>query len=124
MTSELLHMEFHTVDLGEGWHSPEGYPSGIQQKVLAGELNETGETGRRTRLLRFEPGVYTTQPFVHRYWEEVFLISGDLVVGVDANGEGGEKFTGYTYAIRPPGVFHGPFRSDTGCLLFEIHYFE
>jgi hypothetical protein len=124
MTSDLLHLEFHTLDMSDGWHSPEGYPSGIQQKILAGELDETEESGRRTRLLKFEPGVYTTDPFVHRYWEEVFLVSGDLVVGVDANGEGGEKFTGYTYAIRPPGAFHGPFRSDTGCLLLESHYFD
>lgn len=124
MTSDLLHMEFHTLNMNKGWHSPEGYPSGIQQKILAGELNEAEETGRRTRLLRFEPGVFTTKPFVHPYWEEVFLISGDLVVGVDANGEGGDKFTGYTYAIRPPGVFHGPFRSDTGCMLVELHYFD
>lgn len=124
MASDLPHLEFHTLAMNEGWHTPEGYPAGIQQKILAGELNEKEETGRRTRLLRFERGVYTTQPFVHRYWEEVFLISGDLLVGVDANGKGGEKFTGYTYAIRPPGVFHGPFRSDTGCLLFELHYFE
>jgi hypothetical protein len=123
MTFDGLHMEFHTLTMNNGWHSPEGYPSGIQQKILAGKLNEADETGRRTRLLRFDPGVFTTKPFVHRYWEEVFLITGDLVVGVDASGEGGEKFTGYTYAIRPPGVFHGPFRSDTGCLLLELHYF-
>lgn len=124
MTSNPLHMEFHTLDMSEGWHSPEGYPAGIQQKILAGALDEKAEKGRRTRLLRFEAGTYTTEPFVHRYWEEVFLISGDLVVGVDKNGKGGEKFTGYTYAIRPPGVYHGPFRSDTGCLLVELHYFD
>lgn len=124
MTSNPLHMEFHTLDMNEGWHSPAGYPSGIQQKILAGALDEEAEKGRRTRLLRFEAGAFTTEPFVHRYWEEVFLISGDLVVGVDSKGEGGEKFTGYTYAIRPPGAYHGPFRSDTGCLLVEIHYFD
>ena len=35
-------------------------------------------------------GVYTTKPFVHDYWEEVLLISGDLIVGNDENGNGGE----------------------------------
>ena len=84
-----------------------------------------GKTRRsRTRLLRFDPGVYTTQPFVHEYWEEVFLVSGDLVVGCDENGKGGERFEPHTYACRPPGVYHGPFRSDAGCLLLEIHYYE
>jgi hypothetical protein len=29
-------------------------------------------------------------PFVHEYWEEVFLVSGDLVCGSDAQGKGGE----------------------------------
>ena len=33
------------------------------------------------RLLRFAPGVFTTEPFVHEYWEEVYLIDGDLTVG-------------------------------------------
>ncbi|MGX1308115.1 hypothetical protein AB7M35_002873 [Amorphus suaedae] len=118
------HKEFHTLAMDEGWHTPDGYPAGIEQKILAGALDETAETGRRTRLLRFAPGVYTTEPFVHRYWEEVFLVAGDLIVGCDKNGDGGETFTGYTYAIRPAGVFHGPFRSNTGCILLESHYFD
>jgi hypothetical protein len=25
--------------------------------------------------------------------------------------------------VRPPGVYHGPFTSKTGCLLLETHYF-
>ena len=51
-------------------------------------------------------------------------MSGDLIVGNDAQGRGGEKFEGYTYAVRPPGVHHGPFKSETGCLLLETHYFD
>ena len=47
--------------------------------------------GGRTRLLRFEPGIYTTAPFVHDHWEEVYLISGDLIVGNDKDGKGGES---------------------------------
>lgn len=102
---------------------PPGYPPGIEQKILAGRLDEQNKTGSRTRLLRFRPGAYTTAPFVHEYWEEVFLVSGDLVVGSDAQGSGGENFSAHTYACRPPGVFHGPFKSETGCLLLEVHYF-
>ncbi|MER2537365.1 MAG: cupin [Rhizobiaceae bacterium] len=124
MSVEKLHEEFHALDMDAGWHTPEGYPSGIKQKIIAGGLDETGGKGNRTRLLRFDPGVYTTAPFVHTYWEEVFLLSGDLIVGNDANGEGGQKFEGYTYAVRPPGVYHGPFKSDRGCLLLETHYFQ
>ncbi len=74
------HQEFHKLDLSEGWHTPPGYPAGIQQKIIAGELDEVRKQGNRTRLLRFQAGTYTTAPFVHEYWEEVFLLSGDLIV--------------------------------------------
>jgi hypothetical protein len=80
--------------------------------------------GSRTRLLRFAPGTYTTAPFVHDHWEEVFLVSGDLVVGNDDAGRGGESFEAPTYACRPPGVLHGPFKSERGCVLYEIHYYD
>jgi hypothetical protein len=90
------------------------YAAGIKQKILA-NLDETRKTGSRSRLLRFDPGVYTTAPFVHDHWEEVYLMSGDLVVGNDAQGKGGgEAFLAPTYACRPPGVRLGPFKSETG----------
>jgi hypothetical protein len=75
-------------------------------------------------MLRIEPGAYSTKPFVHEYWEEVFLLAGDLVVGNDEHGNGGEAFRDYTYAVRPPGVHHGPFASRTGCMLLETHYYN
>lgn len=118
------HKEFHKIDTSGGWESPPGYPPGIEQKILAGSLDEGAKTGSRTRLLRFQPGVYTTDPFVHEYWEEVYLLNGDLTVGNDAQGKGGEPFTPGTYACRPPGAAHGPFKSNGGCTLFEIHYFD
>src|SRR5205823_12896907 len=96
---------------------------GIEQKILAGALDEGRRTGSRTRLLRFAPGVFTTAPFVHEYWEEVYLIEGDLTVGNDADGKGGESFPPGTYACRPPGAVHGPFKSNSGCLLYETHYY-
>ena len=124
MTVNKEHLEFHAVDMGGGWHVPAGYPEGIEQKILAGSLDEEGRQGSRTRPLRFAPGVSTTEPFVHEHWEEVYLISGDLTVGNDANGDGGESFAPNTYACRPPGAYHGPFKSEGGCVLLEIHYYE
>jgi hypothetical protein len=118
------HKEFHALDMTSGWEMPPGYPKGIAQKILSGGLDETGKRGTRTRLLRFAPGAFTTAPFVHAYWEEVYLLSGDLIVGNDARGEGGTAFSPDTYACRPPGAYHGPFKSDAGCLLLEIHYFD
>jgi len=29
-----------------------------------------------------------------------------------------------TYACRPPGAHHGPFKSINGCMLLEMHYFD
>jgi hypothetical protein len=118
------HKEFHKLNLNEGWETLPGYPDGIQQKIIAGALDEKGKRGNRTRLLRFAPGVYTTKPFVHDYWEEVFLVSGDLIVGNDEQGRGGETFQGYTYAVRPPGAYHGPFKSEGGCILLETHFYD
>ena len=73
----------------------------IQQKILSGALDETNKRGSRTRLLRFDAGTYTTKPFVHEYWEEVFLVSGDLTVGNDEQGKGGESFSPFTATGTP-----------------------
>ena len=86
------HREFHTLDMQAGWHRIPGYPPGFSEKILAGSLDEKNKRGNRTRMLRIEAGAYSTTPFVHEYWEEVFLLSGDLVVGNDERGNGGEEF--------------------------------
>jgi hypothetical protein len=117
------HLEFVPLDMADGWDVPPGYPEGMEQKVLTTDLDEEGKTGSRTRFLRIKPGVYSTAPFIHEHWEEVFLFEGDMIVGNDENGHGGEKFQAPTYACRPPGVFHGPFKSDGGCIMYETHYF-
>ena len=103
------HKEFYAVDMGGEW---------------VGHLDEENKTGCRTRLLKFEPGVYTTAPFTHDYWEEVYQLKGDLIVGNDENGEGGRSFDPDTYACRPPGTPHGPFKSVNGCVLLESHYYD
>jgi hypothetical protein len=123
MTVDKPHLEFHAVDMATGWETPPGYPAGIQQKTLAGRIDDAARVGNRTRLLRFAPGAFTTEPFVHDHWEEVYLLAGDLIVGNDAAGRGGEAFAPGTYACRPPGAVHGPFKSETGCMLLEIHYY-
>jgi ChrR Cupin-like domain len=118
------HLEFHSLDMGAGWETPEGYPPGFKQKILASDLDEANKKGSRSRLLKVEPGSFSTEPFIHDHWEEVFLLEGDLIVGNDAQGNGGEQFHAKTYACRPPGVYHGPFKSEKGCVMFEIHYYD
>ena len=61
---------------------------------------------------------------MHDYWEEVFLFSGDLIVGDEAKGRTPMSYGPNTYACRPPGVAHGPFRSAGGCVMFEVHFYE
>lgn len=61
-------LEFFPLDLAAGWEAPEGYRAGIQHKVLSGQLDAARRRGSRTRLLRFAPGTFTTEPFLHD-WE-------------------------------------------------------
>ncbi len=117
------HLEFFNTAGSDRWERPPGYPVGFDQLVLTSDLDERAKSGSRSRLLRIAPGAYSTIPFVHDHWEEVFLFEGDLVVGNDAEGMGGEQFHAPTYACRPPGVHHGPFTSRDGCVMFELHYY-
>jgi hypothetical protein len=118
------HQEFHAVGFDDGFVPVPGYPEGFEHKILTGFLDEDGKKGGRTRLLKIDPGTYSTEPFVHDHWEEVWQVSGDLTVGNDEHGEGGESFGPNTYACRPPGAWHGPFKSEGGCILLESHYYD
>ena len=51
----------------------------------------------------------------------MFLLVGDPIVGNDKNGRGGEKFEGYTYAVRSRCY---QFKSENGCLLLETHSYN
>lgn len=87
--------------------------AGVTQMVL----NEDPATGRRTTLQRWEAGAQNAQAhaFVHDYVEEIYLAEGDLY---DTRlGQGWQKGA---YAYRKPGMEHGPFRSETGCLMFIV----
>ena len=86
---------------------------GIEQKVLSRDP----ATGDVTRLLRFAPGVRTTETIAHDFWEEVFIVQGS----VDDLGLG-RTFSEGMYACRPPGMRHGPYASPGGALLFETRY--
>jgi hypothetical protein len=77
------------------------------------------KTGEYTRLTRFLPGADTT-PFggkTHKYPEEVFIVSGRLYdKAFDMWIESGH------YASRPAGELHGPFKTDTGCVVLEVSF--
>jgi hypothetical protein len=98
------------------WRTPEGsVAGGIQERILS----EDPESGAYTRQLRFEPGADSTPNGVqvHDFWEEVFILEGDLTdLRLD------ETFTAGMYACRPPGMEHGPWRSQSGVLMLELRY--
>ncbi len=103
--------EFH-VPVGE-W----------QQTVVDGMLelvvSKDVDTGDYSRIVRLDPGADMSPMGVltHNFWEEVYIIHGDLTDLTK-----GETFYGGMYACRPPYMKHGPYRSRNGCLMFESRY--
>ncbi len=94
---------------------PGGVP-GLSERILATDP----ERGVATRMLRFDPGTDTGPMGVvtHDFWEEVYILEGSLHdVSLD------EVFAAGTYACRPPGMKHGPWRAPEGCVTFEVRYF-
>lgn len=76
-------------------------------------------TGDYTRLTRFHAGADTAAfgAKSHDYPEEIMIIEGRLYdAAFDRWLEVGD------YASRPPGEVHGPFRTDTGCVVLEMSY--
>ncbi|RLQ90153.1 cupin [Planomicrobium sp. Y74] len=77
--------------------------------------------GDLARILEFAPGTDTSPNGVqvHDYREELFIIEGsvtDLTLG--------ETFTEGMVASRPPGMKHGPWKTESGCVMYEIRYFK
>lgn len=88
---------------------------GLSEQILS----KDAETGDYTRVLRFEPGTDTTPMGVqrHDFWEEVWILEGsfyDLSLR--------KTFAAGMYACRPPGMPHGPWRSENGCKMLEFRY--
>lgn len=111
------HIEMETVDMSSGWEPMSGI-AGVEVKYLANDLDEETRTGSRTRYVRVAPGTKTPEAQVHTYWEDVFVLEGDLYPLPD-----GAAPDAPHYSLRPPGTAHGPFGSKNGCLLLEIQYF-
>jgi hypothetical protein len=106
-------LEFFPVT-AVGWTPVPGSACpGLHERVLASD-------GRvATRILRFAPGTDTTPNGVqvHDFWEEVYILTGSIT-----DLRLGQTFTEGTYACRPPGMPHGPWRSPDGCTTFEVRY--
>ena len=117
-------VNFSKLDIEDGWELAPGAGPGIEMKMLSGYLDEDKKVGVRTRLIRFLPGSFNTEVFVHDYWEEVYMIRGSITLGNDVDENRKTTTESHAYACRPPGTNHGPFRSDEGCLFLEIQYYN
>ncbi|MFF0271304.1 cupin domain-containing protein [Kribbella sp. NPDC004536] len=86
---------------------------GILERVLS-----RGADGMLTRLARWAPGTTTSDGVIrHEYVEEVYLLEGELT---DLTLQ--RTFRPGDYACRPPGMPHGPYTTETGCVILEIRY--
>lgn len=107
----------------QNWDAPPIFDIGIEQIVIKDTLNTENKTGLRTRFVRFNSGATTKTVFIHDYHEEVYLVSGDQVLLDKDTFEMKKKYTAGEYFLRPAGTKHGPFSSENGCILLEIHYY-
>ena len=97
------------------WQAVEGLEGRVEELTLSMD----DETGEYTRLTRFMPGADTSEfgGKHHAYPEEVFIVSGRLYdQAFEMWLEPGH------YASRPPGEVHGPFHTETGCLVLEVSF--
>ena len=103
--------EFHATD-ERPWRA---LGNGMHERALSGDP----KSGNFTRMLRLDPGADTSASGTqcHDFWEEIYILEGeqyDVLLG--------ESQPAGSYACRPPGMPHGPWRSEKGCVLFEVRY--
>ena len=55
--------------MSTGWATPDGYPPGIKQKILASDIDETKKMRQPHAAAALRSGTYTTEPFIHDHWE-------------------------------------------------------
>jgi hypothetical protein len=97
------------------WEEVEGSDGQMHQLTIA----EDPETGDYTRLTRFKAGC-SMEAFgakAHEYPEEIVVVSGRIYdAAFDLWLEPG------SYASRPPGEVHGPFRAEEETVVLEMSY--
>ncbi len=100
---------------GSKWTPVKGL-EGMAEEIT---LSLDPDSEEYTRLTRFLPGADTATfgGKSHDYPEEVFIVSGRLYDEAFAQW----LDTGH-YASRPSGEVHGPFKTDVGCVVFEVSF--
>ena len=75
-------------------------------------LHEDPATGRRTWLMKVEPGAYSP-PHAHEEFEEIYVIEGSF-------NDGEHTYRAGDYAIRAPGAIHEA-SSDDGAIVMLVY---
>jgi quercetin dioxygenase-like cupin family protein len=73
--------------------------------------------------MRYRPGAGVPRVVTHDFVEEVLVLEGEMEWLAD-DGSLVQRIGRNGYVCRPPGVAHGPFRSEPGCVILEICYYE
>lgn len=115
-------MNFETVEADKAQWVKVKSERDISLTIFKDTLNPVTKTGVRTRLVRFHPGGGTREIYTHDYHEEVYLIEGDQTE-LASQGREQKTYRDGSYFFRAAHTEHGPFASDGGCLLFEVHYY-
>jgi len=113
-----IEREFHHHDEVE-WTPVAADSGAVGEGMTEKILNFDPEAGVSTRMLRFAPGVDTDQVITHDFWEEVYIIDGEMY-----DKTVNQTFTAGMSACRPPGMPHGPYASTIGCTTFEVRYYR
>lgn len=92
--------------------SEQDWQSSGSDGFLLKTLHEDAETGRRTWLMKVEPGSYSP-PHAHEEFEEIFIIEGSF-------SDGENTYRAGDYAIRAPGAVHDS-SSDEGAIVMLIY---
>jgi len=87
---------------------------GVYEKVLYRD----DVTQAYTRLVKFDVGSRIDSVLVHDFFEEFLVIDGALT-----DSSLNKTFTKGMFAMRRPGLKHGPFSSPDGCLAVEVRYY-
>lgn len=97
------------------WETSVGSVPELQERFLARDE----ETGVTTSVMRFPPGTDTSSNGVQRHdcWEEVLILEGSMT-----DLRLSQTFSAGMYACRPPGMAHGPWRTEEGCVTFQVRY--
>lgn len=75
-------------------------------------LHEDPATGRRTWLMKVEPGAYSP-PHAHEEFEELYIIEGSF-------SDGENTYHAGDYAIRAPGAMHEA-HSEGGAIVMVMY---